>query len=108
MLRILFVCSQNKLRSPTAEHVFATCPDIECASAGTNNDAENPLTAELVDWAQVIVVMEKQHRTKVSMRFRKNLAGKRIVCLDILDDYVFMQAELVRLLEARAARVLSG
>ena len=69
MLRVLFVCSQNKLRSPTAEHVFASYPGIECASAGPNNDADNALTAELVDWAQVIVVMEKQHRTKVSTRF---------------------------------------
>ena len=108
MLRVLFVCSQNKLRSPTAEHVFASYPGIECASAGTNNDAENPLTAELVDWAQVIVVMEKQHRTKVSTRFRKRLAGKRVVCLDLRDDYAFMQVELVGLLEARAARFLSG
>ena len=108
MLRILFVCSQNKLRSPTAEHVFASYPGIECVSAGTNNDAETPLTAELVAWAQVIVVMEKQHRTKVSTRFRWNLAGKRIVCLDIPDDYDFMQAELVGLLVARATRFLSG
>lgn len=106
MLRVLFVCSQNKLRSPTAEHVFASYPGIESASAGTNNDAENPLTAELVDWAQVIVVMEKQHRTKVSTRFRKHLGEKRIVCLDIRDDYAFMQAELVGLLKARAARFL--
>ena len=107
MLRVLFVCSQNKLRSPTAEHVFASYPGIESASAGTNNDAENPLTAELVDWAQLIVVMEKQHRIKVSKRFWKHLGGKRIVCLDIRDDYAFMQAELVGLLEARAARFLS-
>ena len=106
MLRVLFVCSQNKLRSPTAEHVFASYPGIESASAGTNNDAENPLTPELVDWAQVIVVMEKLHRVKVSTRFRKHLAGKRIVCLDIPDDYAFMQAELVALLEARATRFL--
>ena len=51
MLRVLFVCSQNKLRSPTAEQVFAGHPGVECTSAGTNNDAENPLTAEFVEWA---------------------------------------------------------
>ena len=108
MLRILFVCSQNTLRSPTAEQVFAGHPGTECASAGTNNDAETPLTAELVEWTQVIVAMEKQHRTKVSKRFRKHLVGKRIVCLDIPDDDAFMQAELVGLLESRAARFLSS
>ncbi|MEG3173674.1 hypothetical protein U1708_15800 [Sphingomonas sp. ZB1N12] len=61
MKKILFVCSQNRLRSPTAEQVFASRHDLEVDSAGTNNDAENPLTAELVRWADVIVVMEKIH-----------------------------------------------
>ena len=87
--------------------MFASYPGIECASAGTNNDAEIRLTAELVERAQVIVAMERQHRDKVSSRFRNQLAGKRIVCLDIPDDYSFMQTELVGLLEARAARFLS-
>jgi len=106
MLRVLFVCSQNRLRSPTAEQVFAGHPGVECTSAGTNNDAENPLTAELVEWAEVIVVMERQHRTKVSKRFRKELGGKRLVCLDIPDNYEFMQPELIELLKARAGRFL--
>lgn len=70
MKKILFVCSQNRLRSPTAEQVFAPYPDLEVDSAGTNNDAENPLTSELVEWADVIVVMEKIHRRKVQQRFR--------------------------------------
>jgi len=43
---VLFICSQNKLRSPTAEQVFADYPGIETASAGTNHDAEEPLTPE--------------------------------------------------------------
>jgi predicted protein tyrosine phosphatase len=106
MLRVLFVCSQNRLRSPTAEQVFAGHPGVECTSAGTNNDAENPLTAELVEWAEVIVVMERQHRAKVSKRFRKELGGKRLVCLDIPDNYEFMQPELIELLKARAGRFL--
>ena len=105
-MRILFVCSQNKLRSPTAEQVFAGHPGVECTSAGTNNDAESPLTAELVEWAEVIVVMERQHRTKVSKRFRKELGGKRLVCLDIQDNYEFMHPELIELLKARAGRFL--
>ena len=79
MKRFLFVCSQNKLRSPTAEQVFSERGDIEVASAGTNNDAIVPLDGELVDWADVIVVMEKVHRTKVQTKYRKNLNGKRLV-----------------------------
>lgn len=101
---VLFVCSQNRLRSPTAEQVFATRRDLEVMSAGTNNDADNPLTAELVTWADVIVVMEKTHRTKVQTRFRSGLNGKRMICLDIPDDYACMDPALITLLTARLAR----
>lgn len=106
MKRFLFVCSQNRLRSPTAEHIFAGHDGIEVSSAGTNNDAENPLTDELIDWADFIFVMERVHRNKVQKRFGRKLNGKRVVCLDILDEYEFMDPELVRLLEARMARHL--
>ncbi len=106
MKTILFICSQNRLRSPTAEQVFADYPGLEVSSAGTNHDAENPLTAELVSWADIIVVMEKQHRAKVQRRFRAVLRGQRIICLDIPDDYEFMQPELVELIRARMTRHL--
>lgn len=102
MKRVLFVCSQNKLRSPTAEQVFSTWPGIEVDSAGTNHDAENPLTCELVEWAQVIFVMEKTHRAKLSKRFKRHLKA-RVICLDIPDDYAFMDPALVALLNAKVA-----
>ena len=98
---VLFVCSQNRLRSPTAEQIFSTRPDLEVSSAGTNNDAETPLTAELVDWADVIFVMEKAHRTKLQQRFRSHLKSKRVVCLDIPDKYAFMEPALIELLETK-------
>jgi predicted protein tyrosine phosphatase len=103
---VLFVCSQNRLRSPTAEHVFSGRADLEVTSAGTNNDAENPLSRDLIDWADVIVVMEKQHRAKVRKRFRDAIHGKRIICLDIPDNYAFMDPGLVAILESRLARHL--
>jgi predicted protein tyrosine phosphatase len=106
MKRFLFVCSQNKLRSPTAEQIFSLRDDIEVASAGTNHDAENPLSGELLDWADVIFVMERMHRSRIQQRFRKALGGKRIVCLNIPDTYRFMDPELVRLLQSRMARHL--
>jgi predicted protein tyrosine phosphatase len=100
------VCSQNRLRSPTAEQVFSLREDLEVESAGTNHDADNSLTAELVAWADVIFVMEKTHRTKLQRRFRAALGGSRVVCLDIPDNYVFMQPELVRLLVKKVSRHL--
>ncbi|WP_066806107.1 low molecular weight protein tyrosine phosphatase family protein [Sphingomonas asaccharolytica] len=106
MKHFLFVCSQNRLRSPTAEHIFANHPGIEVSSAGTNNDAENPLTAELVEWADTIFVMERAHRNKLQKRFRSSIGARRIVCLNIPDDYEFMDPVLISLLKARMTRHL--
>ena len=106
MKNVLFVCSQNKLRSPTAEQVFADWPGIETSSAGTNNDAENPLSDELVEWADIIFVMERTHRTKLQSRYRSAMKGARLVCLDIPDDYQFMDPRLVELLKAKVPRHL--
>jgi predicted protein tyrosine phosphatase len=104
-MNVLFVCSQNKLRSPTAERVFSRWPGIEVDSAGLNNDAENPVTPENVAWADVIFVMEKTHRSKLSKRYRKHIRAK-VVCLGIPDEYDFMDEALVALLQARVPSFL--
>ncbi|MCM2473370.1 phosphotyrosine protein phosphatase [Rhizobium sp. CG5] len=106
MKKILFVCSQNKLRSPTAEQVFADWPDIETLSAGTNNDAENPLSDEQVEWADIIFVMEKAHRNKMQQKYRSALKDKRLICLHIPDDYDYMDPSLVLLLKAKVPQYL--
>ncbi|MDO9451910.1 MAG: low molecular weight protein tyrosine phosphatase family protein [Stagnimonas sp.] len=98
---VLFVCSQNKLRSPTAEHVFASHPGIAVTSAGTNHDAENPLTPELVEWADLIFVMEPVHRKKLTSKFRASIRDQQIVCLGIPDEFDFMEAALVSLLQRK-------
>lgn len=100
------VCSQNKLSSPTAEHVFSQYPGIEAASAGTNNDAVTSLDGELVEWADVIFVMEKAHLNKLRGKFKKHLNGKRVICLDIPDECDFMEPAPVRLLQAKVGRHL--
>jgi predicted protein tyrosine phosphatase len=64
------------------------------------------LTPEQIDWADIIFVMENAHRKKLSAKFRKYLNGKRVVCLDIPDDYDFMQEELVKRLEVKVGRFL--
>lgn len=100
-LRLLFVCSQNRLRSPTAEQVFSQYPGVECASAGTNAAAEIPLGAELVAWADLIFLMERAHRNKLTGKFQPHLKGKRIIVLGIPDDFDYMDATLVQLLKAK-------
>lgn len=104
---VLFICSQNRLRSPTAEQVFADWPGIETASAGLNHDAENPLTPELLQWADIVFVMERMHRNKLSARFKPHLGDTRVVCLEIPDDYAYMDPDLIELLKARVPRHLA-
>ncbi len=55
-MKLLFVCSRNRRRSPTAEIAFLGLPDIEVMSAGTPVDAENPVSAELIEWADIVFV----------------------------------------------------
>jgi predicted protein tyrosine phosphatase len=99
--RILFVCSQNRLRSPTAEQVFSGRAALEVTSAGLNNSATVMVSAELIEWADIIFVMEKSHRNKISKKFKLSLRNKRVICLDTRDEYAYMDQELVALLEER-------
>ncbi|MEM1187640.1 MAG: low molecular weight protein tyrosine phosphatase family protein [Pseudomonadota bacterium] len=103
-MKLLFVCSENRLRSPTAEEVFSSYPGVEAIGCGTNADAETPLSGDLIEWADVVLVMEKTHRSKVAKKYRDLLKTKRLVCLDIPDNYARMQPELVHLLEAKVPK----
>lgn len=103
-MHLLFVCARNRLRSPTAERVFAGLCGVETCSAGISPDADVPLSPELIEWADVILVMENSHRQKMTRKFGPHLRGKRVGCLAVTDDYDFMDAELVRLLWDRVPK----
>ncbi len=106
MKNILFVCSQNKLRSPTGETVFATTEGVSVRSAGLNNDAEVPLGIEDVVWADIIFVMEQAHKKKLQSRFREYLKDQRVICLGIPDNYDYMQPELVEIFKREVPRFI--
>jgi predicted protein tyrosine phosphatase len=106
MKHILFICSRNQLRSPTAEAVFAKTPGIDVDSAGLDNDAVVPLSPEQVEWADLILVMEKAHREKLNRKFRRHLNGQRVVVLGIPDNYRFMDPALVTLLKSKVTPYL--
>lgn len=105
-MRALFICSRNRLRSPTAEQVFCAWPGVETDSAGLAPDAEVPLSAEQVEWAELIFVMEPVHQRRLQQRFAAPLKGRRVICLGIPDDYAYMQPELIEVLERKAGRYL--
>ncbi len=99
--KILFVCSECRLRSPTAAAVFSEYGGVEAICAGTNKDCETPVSGDLIEWADTILVMEKSHRNKVSKKFRENLKGKKLAVLNIPDIYDYMDPLLVTLLKNR-------
>jgi len=103
-MNILFVCSENRLRSPTAAEVFSSYEGIETISAGTNADASTTVSGDLVEWADAILVMEKSHKNKISKKFRSQLKDKKLAVLAIPDNYGFMDPELVKILKARVPR----
>ncbi|MES2477235.1 MAG: low molecular weight protein tyrosine phosphatase family protein [Verrucomicrobiota bacterium] len=106
MKHVLFICSRNQLRSPTAEAVFAKTPGIEVDSAGLDNDSVVPLSPEQVGWADVIFVMERTHREKLNRKFKRQLNGQRVVVLGIPDHYRFMDPALVTLLKSKVTPYL--
>jgi predicted protein tyrosine phosphatase len=105
-MNLLFVCSENRLRSPTGEEVFSNYEGISAIGCGTNADSKTPISGDLIEWADIIFVMERSHRNKVSKKFKDLLKGKKLVCLDIPDEYDRMDPILVRLLESRVMKHL--
>ena len=94
-LKILFVCTVNRLRSATAQKVFEIDDRFEVKSAGTSAEATVVLTPQLLEWADAIIVMEKTHRNHIRSKHPGIYKSKRIVCLYIPDEYNFMDPELV-------------
>lgn len=106
MLHALFVCSKNRLRSPTAAQVFSGREGVATDSAGLSRDAEVPLVREHVEWADLIFVMEKSHLAKLRAKFGQHLKRQRVICLEIPDLYPFMDPALISLLERKVPRHL--
>jgi protein-tyrosine phosphatase len=98
-MNILFVCSRNKWRSRTAETVFKGHQQHEVRSAGTAADARIKVNEKLIEWADLIFVMEKHHRQILQEKFNHSLSGKEVVVLDIADEYQYMDEELIDMLK---------
>jgi predicted protein tyrosine phosphatase len=105
-LKILFVCSQNRWRSLTAEKIFEHRFDLSVTSAGTEPRARVKLVEGHIGWADIIFVMEKKHRDFIVSHFADRLEEKPLIVLHIPDEYQFMDEELIDILEARVGEYL--
>ncbi|MEN4771295.1 low molecular weight protein tyrosine phosphatase family protein [Duffyella gerundensis] len=97
-MNVLFICSRNQWRSPTAEQVFRRHPFLVVRSAGTSRSAKKRASAELLQWADVICVMEDKHKNRLVAEYGRIITFKPIHVLDIPDDYLFMDPELIAIL----------
>jgi predicted protein tyrosine phosphatase len=105
--RLLFICTGNRDRSPTAEDLFRHSKDYEARSAGTSRFAVQRVTQELIDWADKIFVMselEDGHLSFLEANFK--LKGTVVYDLEIPDCYERGSQELINLIAARVARHL--
>ena len=94
MTNLLFVCSRNQWRSPTAEKIYRD-KGYSARSAGTSPKAKHSILAKDIQWADIILVMEKKHKNRIVANFRRLLEYKIIHVLDIPDDYKYMDPLLV-------------
>jgi predicted protein tyrosine phosphatase len=101
--KVLFVCAQNKIRSFTAERMFAGSLLYDVKSRGVAKDARIKLTESDIRWADIIFVMEKNHKNRITKAFRPAISGKEIVCLFIEDIYDPMEEELIAVLRQKLA-----
>lgn len=92
---VLFICAQNKIRSYTAEKLFEKSPCYKIRSRGVAADARVPLTQADLDWADIVFVMEKNHRNRIYKKFKEKAMKKRIICLYIEDIYEPMEEPLI-------------
>ena len=99
MPNLLFVCSKNQWRSPTAERIYQKDVRCQVRSAGTSSKAQRRVNAKDLAWADLVFVMEKRHRALLRQRFPDEMNDVELHVLDIPDDYPFMDPELIQLLK---------
>jgi predicted protein tyrosine phosphatase len=100
-VRVLFVCRLNQRRSATAERVFCKDPSLDVRSAGTDPDARVRINGRMLEWADVVFVMDHAQTDALTRQFAGHAGLAKIVCLEIEDKYLFLDPELVELLRTR-------
>jgi predicted protein tyrosine phosphatase len=98
-LKILFVCGMNKKRSLTAHMIYKNDSRVEVRSAGVSPSSNTKLTEAHIEWADLILVMEKKYKERIMEIFKRRKKFPRVVSLDIPDEYEYMDNELVQIVK---------
>jgi predicted protein tyrosine phosphatase len=102
--KILFVCSGNLDRSPTAVELLKNMEGLEAKSAGTLGSAPTTISKEIIEWADMIFAMEERHRDKIVSICPD--VQEDVVVLNIPDRYRRGDPELVRMLRQKLSCLL--
>ena len=98
-MNLLFICSRNQWRSKTAETIFKNRTGFEVKSAGTSKTARIRISRKLIEWAELIFVMENKHKKRLSELFPDLINSEEVIVLDIPDEFKYMDEEIVKNLE---------
>lgn len=107
-MNLLFVCSRNQWRSPTAEAIYKDQSGYHVRSAGTEPSARIRVSAKLIQWADWIFVMEKRHKERLIEKFRAEVISKQVIILDIPDNYNYMDEALIDCIKATVSPYLEA
>ncbi|TWU44559.1 low molecular weight protein tyrosine phosphatase family protein [Rubripirellula reticaptiva] len=105
-VNVLFICSKNRWRSPTAEKMYADHDLFRVRSAGTSRSANRVVRSGDLKWADVVIAMEPKHVSRLRADFPGETRYLDIHCADIPDDYRFMDPELQGLIADAVTRIL--
>ncbi len=100
-IKLLFVCSMNQWRSPTGEAIYRKVDGVSARSGGTSKAAKKRVTIKDIGWADIILVMEEKHKSRLTAEYRQNIRYKTIHVLDIPDNYRFMDEELLEIIREK-------
>lgn len=105
-LNVLFICAKNQWRSPTAAAIYRNDARLSIRSAGLSKQSPCPISGKLLNWADLVLVMENAHTSRIRDRYRGQIEIPEISSLDIPDDYPFMDETLIGLLKDAVEDVL--
>ena len=106
ILNVLFVCSMNKWRSPTAEKIYGNHTLLNVRSAGTSTKAKRKITVSDIRWSDLIILMEEKHKERVMADFRQEVKHTEIYVLNVEDRFEYMDPRLVEELQSHIDPIL--
>jgi len=103
--KVLFVCTANQQRSPTAERLYKNDPRFDVQSAGTHTIMGHAVSDKLLEWADDVVVMEEMHARAIRREFPQSVQSVQMHVLGIPDIYEYMDTRLQQEIRERMEKI---